>query len=549
LIANLWPDADLLSGRNRLSMALSALRHVFEPHGIASGTVLMADRLTIQLNPAVVTTDTFEFENTLKNASQGADQPEQLLAEAVELYHGPLLRDYYEDWILREQKRLADLFLQAVRQLISIVRERNALDAAIEYAQRAVALHPEYEEAHQELMRAFASAGQRTSALLCYQDLERRLQQTAGREPSADTRALRDEIQTKAHAGFCLLHPTAPFGIQTRQTEPVLPSESVSMLRTEIENAVTQIGQANEAFQSALTTLRTMARGEVRIPVFLTRFFGREREIEHLCRLLQPGVSRLVTLTGPAGVGKTRLAMEAARSLYPQYQNAIYYVPFTPQPPSSWIPSLRSARPHPPAPSPRVPSLRSAGEGEKYGLSVRHFAEEAADIDLEGAIAAALGLPLLPDTPRAEQIALYLQHHPSLLVLEGWAGFNLPSAALITSLLERAPLLTCLVTSRQSLAIEIETEVSVEPLPAPKGAESLERLEEYASVRLFVARATAINPDFRLTDENAKTVAEVCRLAAGMPLTLELAAAGAAVTGLAEHLLEMSRAPSLHHDS
>lgn len=242
-------------------MALSALRQLFEPQGTARGSVVIADRLTVQLNPEVVTTDTYEFEETLMKARQAAAPVERLLNSAVEMYHGPFLRDYYEDWVLREQKRLADLFFQAIRQLISIHRERNAVKGALEYAQRLVALHPEYEEAHQELIRAYAAAGQRTAARLCYQDLERRLFETVGREPSPDTRDLLESLQAKPLTDFSPIHRTAPAGEMAQQCDPALPAGAA--LRTEIKNAAADLAAAEEAFLAALNRYRMLVRREL----------------------------------------------------------------------------------------------------------------------------------------------------------------------------------------------------------------------------------------------------------------------------------------------
>src|SRR5436309_5743619 len=109
LIEMLWPDSDALTLRNSLSVALSSLRNQFEPPGVAQGTVLRADRFSVGLNPATVTTDVAEFDRALKAAAKAGSAIEraQHLTTAVELYQGQLLPGFYEDWIPAEQERLS----------------------------------------------------------------------------------------------------------------------------------------------------------------------------------------------------------------------------------------------------------------------------------------------------------------------------------------------------------------------------------------------------------------------------------------------------------
>jgi DNA-binding SARP family transcriptional activator len=101
LIEMLWPESDAPTLRNSLSVALSSLRNQFEPPGVPQGTVLRADRFSVGLNPATVSTDVAQFEQALKAATKSASSTEraQHLTQAVELYQGPLLPAFYEDWI------------------------------------------------------------------------------------------------------------------------------------------------------------------------------------------------------------------------------------------------------------------------------------------------------------------------------------------------------------------------------------------------------------------------------------------------------------------
>src|SRR5262249_41568451 len=126
LLAILWPDEDPEVGRHNLSNALSLLRHLLEPPGVPPGTVLLADRATIRLNPAAVTVDVQTFETAVCLAQKpnlAVSQRQTLWEEAAEAYRGTLLPSFYEDWIAPEALRLESLFMQAVTHLVPLLVE------------------------------------------------------------------------------------------------------------------------------------------------------------------------------------------------------------------------------------------------------------------------------------------------------------------------------------------------------------------------------------------------------------------------------------------
>src|SRR5205823_4193341 len=173
LIELLWPGYDLDAGRNSLSTALSSLRHQLEPPGLPRGAVLVANWASVGLNLEAVTTDVAEFEGALQAAASANStlDRQQSLAEAIDLYRGPPLTAFYDDWVVPEQRRLEELFFQATRQLIHLHEQEGDLQLAIEYAGRAVTADPLREEAHQELIRLYAKAGQTGTALRQYREL------------------------------------------------------------------------------------------------------------------------------------------------------------------------------------------------------------------------------------------------------------------------------------------------------------------------------------------------------------------------------------------
>jgi non-specific serine/threonine protein kinase len=210
-------------------------------------------------------------------------------------------------------------------------------------------------------------------------------------------------------------------------------------------------------------------------------FLGRTNELELIRRLLVGGTVRLLTLTGPAGVGKTRLALEVGQGFRDVFPDGIWFLDLT---------------------------------------TVRDPAE------LPSALAGSLGLPDAGPAPLLERLSAYLQARESLLILDNFEQV-LPAAPLLDTLLGAAPGLKLLVTSRELLHLRAEQTLPVLPfaLPDPVHLPSLDTLVEVPSIALFLQRAQMVNPDFRLAHENAPAVAELCVRLDGLPLAIELAAA------------------------
>ena len=219
------------------------------------------------------------------------------------------------------------------------------------------------------------------------------------------------------------------------------------------------------------------------LPVQLTSFVGREREISEVTQLL--GTTRLLTLTGTGGCGKTRLAVECVRSLVDTYPDGV------------WLVAL-------------------AGLADPYLVP--------------SAIAATLDIREEPGTPLLNTLARQLRAWHCILVLDNCEHLLDACAQVAAALLERCPHLKILATSRQTLVISGETAFRVPPLSAPpkevgRSREDLLRtVLSHDATRLFVERARASSPSFELGLGNASTVAEICRRLDGIPLAIELAA-------------------------
>ena len=217
------------------------------------------------------------------------------------------------------------------------------------------------------------------------------------------------------------------------------------------------------------------------LPAPLTAFVGRERELAGLRALLARRDVRLLTVTGPGGVGKTRLAIEAARELADGFAAGVRFVPLAPLgSPDLVLPAI----------------ARTLGIGESHpGGILRDLTEQLASTEL-------------------------------LLVLDNFEQV-LAAGPDLVPLLAACPALTLLVTSRAALHVSGEHEFAVPPLPLPveRGTWTFEQIAASDAVRLFVERAEAVQAGFRLTPANAWDVAEICRRLDGLPLAIELAAA------------------------
>jgi predicted ATPase len=232
-----------------------------------------------------------------------------------------------------------------------------------------------------------------------------------------------------------------------------------------------------EGLPADFPRLRSLDRTPNNLPTALTSFVGREREVAEGRQLL--GATRLLTLTGPGGTGKTRLSLQIAAKSADDFPDGVYFVP-----------------------------LASIVDATLVLPSIAHE----------------LGLALSGQTTPLHVLADHLGEKRVLLVLDNFEQI-LAAAADVGELLRQAPNIKVLTSSRAPLRVYGEQELPVPPLALPDASTPPDRLSQFEAVRLFIERAVATKPGFAVTNENAPAVAAICARLDGLPLAIELAAA------------------------
>jgi len=240
------------------------------------------------------------------------------------------------------------------------------------------------------------------------------------------------------------------------------------------------------------TTESSLARHN--LPAQTTPFVGREEELEELARLLADSGARLITLLGPGGMGKTRLSLEAAQRALNTVPDGVWFVALAPLPSPDFI----------------VPTIAEAVRFSFYNA----------------------------DDPKT-QLLDFLREKQMLLVMDNFEHL-IEGARLVTDMLQAAPSLKVLATSRERLRLTGETVLEVQGMRFPEYVTPAD-VENYASVRLFVQSARRVQPAFAINEETAPVITRISRLVQGMPLGIELAAAWLEALTPQEILSEIER--------
>ncbi|MFI6818190.1 BTAD domain-containing putative transcriptional regulator [Nonomuraea sp. NPDC050328] len=453
LVEDLWGDEPPGSPGNTLQTKVSQLRRALE-QGEPGGRELVAFQARgYVLRAADV--DAARFTDLLARARASAAPQEKaaLLDEALGLWRGPAYADFGDEEFARiPATRLEEQRLTALEEQAEVRLALGEHDRVADELGELVAEHPLRERLRAAHLRALYRSGRQSEALSGYAELRERLSEELGLDPGPELSALYQAMLR-----------------QDPGLDPVTPPRG--------------------------------PRTNLRAP--LTELIGRERDVAEVRTLLDS--TRLLTLTGPGGVGKTRLALAAAEGLGAAFPDGV------------WLVELAGVSGGPMA----------VAETITAELCVR-------DEPATGA------RPGVRPAELAHRLADALSGQRLLLVLDNCEHLVEPVAELVASVLGAAPGVRVLATSQESLALPGETLYAVAPLGLPSpGAAGPDELGQAAAVRLFVARASAAAPGFVLDAESAPWVAAICARLDGLPLALELAAArvrALGVRGVAERL-------------
>ena len=443
-----WGDLEPEAARHNLRQTLLSLRRLLEPPGTLPGSVLFANKIHVRLQPSVLTSDVRQFDALARRAATATPERKAILARAIALYQGELLPGYFDDWIFLERDRLHVVYQNLLRQQTNLLETEGVLTEAITAARQWVNADTLQEESHHELIRLYVAAGQQTNARRQYQNLSLLLRDHFDAVPSPATQAL-------------VIDRALPT-VARKRAWPVEVGLS---------------GDSEKRAFSVPTLLPPPDLPESRLPAPLTRFFGRETEIQRVLTLLTASDERLVTLTGMGGGGKTRLAIEAGRRLADDFAERVLFTPLA---------ALNQAE--------AIPAV----------------------------IAETMGIEPSPTIPPFEQIVALCDRFPVTLILDNFEHLASEGASLIRALLERARFLKCLVTSRHQLSILGERVLPVAPL------------EIGYSRALFIDRARCVKPDFDVTEPVERRIDALCHRLEGIPLAIELAATRVGVLSIAE---------------
>src|SRR5919112_2007506 len=413
----LWPGLGKQAASNNLRQTLYAARRTLEPDWAANSRYLSLQDKQLTLCPrGRLWVDVEAFEEAATTARRARDLAAYRLA--IELYAGELLPgDRYEEWAEGRREELRRLYLALLVELGDHFEERDEHEAAVETLQRAATEEPTLEEVHAGLMRLYAFSDRRTQARNQYKRLREALSDRLGTEPSASTRHLYDEI---AAGRFPPSKPNAPA----------------------VEEPLLVVGKHN-------------------LPAPRTSFVGRETELQNIKRDL--AMTRLLTLTGAGGCGKTRLALEVARGSVGAYPDGVWLVELAPL---------------------------------SEGMLVAQ------------AVAATLGVQEQPERSLTDALVNFLRAKRALLVLDNCEHLVDAVARLVDTFLNSCPDLRVLATSRESLNVEGELNWLVPSLSVPSLGQSprVEELAGYESVRLFVEQIAArLDDSLRLLTTGSRT--------------------------------------------
>lgn len=490
----LWGEMNNQRARNNLRYALSDLRQVAGDYlHITPQTVRFLDQRPYWLDVDILRA-------TLTAATQPSSLPE--FQAALDLYQGEFLHGFYvrnapafEEWVIHQRAVLHTLVVHGLYQLAEGYAQAGEYNAGLTTTQRLLALEPWHEAAHRLRMRLFMHCGQRSAALLQFAECQQVLATELAIAPETETVLLYEQIRSGVYTKS---DEAAKVAVQT-----IIDSQPAAVLRALPIMKSAVLSQAE--FYPPHSALPH------NLPGSLTPLIGRQQEITDLRTHLFSAQSRLVTLLGEGGTGKTRLALAVAQSIVEHRLDG--------------GDSMASA-----VTTPTNPQSKSPNQKFPDGVWFVPLSDLTATGDLTEqlavAVAQAIGWQFSGSNTLVTELLNCLGKQALCLLFDN-AEHLLPGLAdFLVRILHASPHSMLLVTSRHTLNLQAEYVWRVSGLPVPPvDALTPDELSAYGSSALFMERASRLSRSFQLTTSNLVAIAAICRLVEGLPLAIELAAA------------------------
>jgi predicted ATPase/DNA-binding SARP family transcriptional activator len=454
LAADLWPDGGPADAGNALQALVSRLRSAAGKDIVEYGPT--GYRLAVPSGEI----DAWEFERLIQAARAATAAGDSaagagMLRRALGMWRGPALADVADaEFAAPAIARLSELRLAAAEERIEADLALGHGAGLVPEIEQLATEHPLRERLSGQLMRALYAAGRQADALAVFESTRRTLASDLGIDPSP----------ALAEVHLAILRGELPAGPQTS------PNTATARQQAGLRGpAVHRSGN---------------------LPAQLTSFVGRDDELDHVAALLSG--SRLITLTGPGGSGKTRLSIETGARLAGQAPDGVWFVPLSP--------------------------VRDAAEVPQAVLTAVDGRETAW-------LADPVEASLLAVTDPTDRLSEVLATRNLVLVLDNCEHVLDAVAALAGRVLADAPAVRILATSREPLGLTGETLCPVPSLALPAADATSEQAAASPAVRLFADRASAVRPGFALDADTVDAVVRICRALDGIPLAIELAAA------------------------
>jgi predicted ATPase/DNA-binding SARP family transcriptional activator/Tfp pilus assembly protein PilF len=433
LVESLFPNLEFESALANLKKRISELRKILEPNrqrGQESQYVLRVGEGYLFSKECDCWMDIEQFETEHLSAQESFERERwstaiEQFGNAIELWRGEFLEDEpYEDWAILFRDHWRQRYLELLEAKAECHIRLGEYEQVVRLSQDLLKKAPTREPAYALNMRALAYLGRVDEAEKTFDLCVKALQEELAVEPSRELDELINQIQ----------------GGELSEPATAVPNN---------------------------------------LPEPRTRFVGRERELQDIHDLLNKEESRLLTLIGPGGIGKTRLALKVAAECAESHIDGVYFVPLAPVGSSKEI----------------IPAI---AESVNFSFAGR-------------------------EDP-SQQLRVFLREKKIFLVLDNFEHL-LDGATVIGDLLAHAPQLNVLATSREKLNLQGETLYDLQGLLVPPLEHSRNGVAKYSAVQLFLECAKRANPKFKLIEESKPQICRICDLVAGMPLAIELAAA------------------------